>query len=1132
METAQVLEFIGELADAETAQAKFEKHENEKRAALEKMFDDLTPEKKEELRAGMTFRVVDKKGKNREKSFNRDGQEHSVDTFGSVKKGRGIGEKDWPKVQKAMSMVVDLTRKALDKKASDGSPLFKSVDEIEVEVFTPLVREGLLPETFVLDEFSEVQKLLNNAFGNYKETLKDKEKEKLSKASKIAIDYHGAGEKTDSAKALLGKISQRKDALMSSVGLTNKTVRRAGIVKDGLSTVWALKGVATEIKGWVPGQDGAQKNLTKADRFLNPKKYQDLLTPERMKALEDTNTQNDPDAISMALEQQRREERLKKSLGGLGEKLSFMGLSKEQMEAVGKDLAGIIELSETNEAFYTQASLLLTKELVTDGIDIGTKAYDIHKLREVLEQSHNESKVYDAVNDLVEAIDEALVNALDAARPGAGSAIGGLYEKSVDIGALEKASAPATSGPKMVSILAAGFQTAMTKAAPVNTDPVAAAFRDAGKKMADAFIGKADAKPLEKSIQSDPLGTLAPLIGVASTAAAAGVTSELKKLLNDPKTVAAMAGKAAFPDEEEALDELEKADEEIKDYEKMLVLIDEGGISAAEQKRIEVLILELQKDQQVLELVSTLGSTLSGVAGGSVGIASWASETLTDVVAGQITGPIKAAQMIMQLAVNIKKAATRWALFRKFQTDLERSKVAVSSLTSTIQGFFDNKQAQCTFHTIEDALLAVQIAATILQTVPTPYTVAIGKTMSVVAGAAQQANKFANKVYDEKKLTEAWSTTKAALNSPRDRALGLKALRLNTTLAMHGIAWAALEKTPPDPIARMVLNSLGLNEQTLAVSGTQEKVREYLETTLYEDRKLIDSEELKATWVPNKLALNAGDWFVVTSRAARDAAPKLRKGDEKAVFEGLKKVEKHDLKKLAADADKGAIEPRVLARTTKEANTVRAALRKYAPVTIDGSPHDEMSSVADEFLRLIAEHIRELDKIESKNMGVQIRDEKLAVATLNDHIAAVEEIAKHDDNNVFKNFTTADLEDVADGANDFIKALKQAGAVTDKQLVKSTMQQLETKLERIERLIWAGDPGNSLGRLNYYYDTLKACDVEGDLDAAERELPEARKTIAEIQKLQDIEANREMKSIVDELNKLFVTLEKKIKENG
>jgi hypothetical protein len=394
------------------------------------------------------------------------------------------------------------------------------------------------------------------------------------------------------------------------------------------------------------------------------------------------------------------------------------------------------------------------------------------------------------------------------------------------------------------------------------------------------------------------------------------------------------------------------------------VLIDEGGITSAEALSIERLIADIEKDRATLELVANIGSAISSLGGGATSIANWKLDSLTDVVASEIVGPLKAAKLIMQLAVNVKKAADRAILLSKFKTDLQRSKTAVSSLSSTIEGFVNNKIEQIAFRTVEDALLAVQAASAILGSIPEPFTLAVGKTMSAFATAAQEGAKLTEMIYTKQKLEEAWAKTKAAMENPRDRSLGLAALRLNPTLGMHAVAWAGMEKSPPDPIARMFLDSVGLNEQTLAVSGTEKKVRQYLETLLNEDRRMVDSSKINTNWAPETYTLCTKDWFVITSRAQRDAVPKLRAGDEKGVLQALKMTDKHQLKKLESDARKCEVSFADLNRCLKEVNELCQALDAYQPKNAeDGAEHVEMSSITDEFLKYAAEHKAKLREI-------------------------------------------------------------------------------------------------------------------------------------------------------------------------
>jgi hypothetical protein len=294
-------------------------------------------------------------------------------------------------------------------------------------------------------------------------------------------------------------------------------------------------------------------------------------------------------------------------------------------------------------------------------------------------------------------------------------------------------------------------------------------------------------------------------------------------------------------------------------------------------------------------------------------------------------------------------------------------------LSSTIQGFLDNKKEQITFNTINDALIAVQIAGTILGTVPEPHTMAIGKTLDKTAKAGQEVLKLSEMIYNEKQLESAWNTTIEAMNNPRDRAIGLKALRLNPTLGMHAIAWAAMEKQPADPIAKMVLNSLGLDEKTLASGGSEKKVREYMETLLYEDRKLLSPSMLRVDWAPEKVELKGKDWATVTIRAARDATPLLKKTDEDKILGLLRKTDSHNVEDLIAREKTKTLELKEIDARVKEAEALFDGYRSYRPVAADGSTQMDMMSLAAQFQSLAQEHLGKLRTIQGMVQKAQVK---------------------------------------------------------------------------------------------------------------------------------------------------------------
>lgn len=1072
MDATQAQKFLVELVGAGAAKADFESVENEKRATVEDAFSKLTPQDKDDIREGMTFTLRSKRGFKQEKSFSKDGQENAIDTFGSVKKGHGISSKDQPKVQKAMDSLVKLTRPVIDKlkdmKKPDGKPVYdigsedKAIAEkakkafttyIELEVFSPLVREGLIPETFVLNDFSEVQKLLENTFKSYTGTVEEARSEKEKSDGTMEVNLYGGNGAMAQLKGASAKASQIKghlvDKMFSKTPLNKERREKIGtvadITKQGVKTGIAMGKAYSSLTKWVPGGDGKVSAIETQKKVLDPKGYLKDVDVTRVEGLTVDGVISE-DSMRVALDQQKRQELIEAGLGAIGKHMEKLGLTPLQMEAWGDKLVEFMDsVVDSNGVFYTKASAEMVASGISDAYAYYLQSTGLDNADAVIDGLKFSTEARTAAEKAVAAIDAAIVEELGKAiNPIVGELFEGFYADAVDVDAVQDAAGPDPNGSDLMKALEVGFKAAFTSAAPTTTEPLFTTFVNVGEAMGKAFVSAGPTKEFDKSVKKNPKGAFETVIAAARGAVSAGISKEFKELVLDPKTMQAILTKSAMPSEVETMDELEKSDEELKEYERALVLIDEGGVASAEQRSIEVLIAKLEKDRQVLELVAQIGSTLESVGGSTVGIANWASDGLTDVVAGNIVGPLKAAKLIIQLGVNVKKAADRWSLWYKFKVDLKRSKVAVSSLTSTIQGFYNNKSDQIAFRTVEDALLAVQAAAAILGSVPEPYSMAIGKTMGLVAGAAQEGLKFSEMVYTEVKLSQAWTITKEAMNNPSDRSAGLKALKLNPTLGMHALAWAAMEKQPADPVARMALNSLGLNEQTLAVSGSEAKVRDYLESLLHEDRKMVDPDKLKTDWSLTKITLTVQDWFVTTSRASKDATPKLRLGSEKVVLEAIKKTSKHQVEKWMEIAVIGSFDPTETTRIVAEAKALCDALNAYNPVADDGTFHGEMSCIADEFLKLAAAHKVKIEKLEDVNKGA--RDPGVALRALKPHLDFFEDLPFTPDK---KQFTvvldeqmTKKLEEKIQEARDVLEHYGKVRALDDNEQIQNQFTML------------------------------------------------------------------------------------------
>ena len=1169
------LKFVNDVVGIQTDLEQFTQGETEKRAAFDQAMAGLNGQK-DTIRKAMQVRLVDKHGKQGESSFSEDGQEYALDTFKATRKGQGLTKEDMKQVGEAMRPIAEAARAILQTKGRDGKPLYKSKKAFEAaltqELFTPLVREGVLPENFVIDQYSEVQQLLDETFAAYKKTNEDERDEREETRARDKGQYYGAGSGTDKVSARFKALGQLPDKAMAKVGLDSETKRRrfgigVAVGKMGMD----IYSMGKTLDSWqVDAKTGMPKIEKNFDEQLHPEKY----------GFKDA----DPDEARSKIVEAKRAVKFK----GYAEKL---GLSDGQLKLV----LGAMSLQENSDFIASKEGVVEgisnIKEIITGLALPGDKA---SKLTEAIDSAHHEAQNVGAADKAAHAIDAKLVAALDThVRAGAGMAVKGLYAAAVDadevaeaasltkpddqtiigefgaafervlkgsvdaglaaeakaisrafiggaqgatlqkalkadpktafeplvalaervlgaelsklpkekkeaisagvlksafgamarsvdqrlatvlgkevddaageafagiyaaqvkVDAAAKAAAAepltAKGGEAVIAAFANAFVTAFAHAAP---DPSDKGFIGAGKALAAAFKNEAKADDFVREMGTGQGAALRLLSAAADKAVDSAIKSHaeaLKTALKSPESKRALAAKAVYPDGgEEALKELEASDEEMAAYERQLVLIDEGGVAAAELQSIEKLIEQMQRDKLIADMILSAGGVLTGLGSSTTTIVGAVSVQVTDTLVSEIVGPLKAAKLIIKFAVAMKAANERRILCEKFKKSLKLSKNAVSPLQSTIQGFFDNKVEQITFRSIEDALTLVQIAAAVLGSVPEPITLAVGKTMGAVASAAESAHKVSEMIYNEVALSKAWTTTLAAMRTPRDRATGLKALRLNPTLGMHAIAWAGMEKKPLDPIARNLLGELGLNEQTLQVSGTDAKVRKYLETLLAEDRSMLDPDVISPKWIPKPLVLSTECWMVTASRAATLAEPKLNPTGVLPITDQLKKIDKHDVFALGKRAEAGAIEADEMQRLQDEAAELCKRLRAYAPVVADGSDHDEMANVGATFLKMANDHETRVRAIVRDNLAAQSHDVARVSVKLNERISALDKaiLANKEDG----------LDAAFNAALETIREVQLAQLDEDdtiKPLYDSAMSKAKTASEALEAL--------------------------------------------------------------------------------
>lgn len=225
---------------------------------------------KAEIREGMTF-TMEKQGnvvttalrkavgKNTMKSLDKKSDAmKEIDTFHDLKNLKALGGDDAVAAQKALEKVAAIADRMRSMKVTkdgevvedpngtvEGEPLYKD-DEIANEVWTPLVREGIIPENLVPDRYSNVKKTFDEASKLYDKRL---------------IAYT---EKMGDNAETMRMLGVAKDITKSMAQLGDEIVKAAG-GPEVASTVIELMSIATE------------GSLSAAQAYLSSKDAGDLL---------------------------------------------------------------------------------------------------------------------------------------------------------------------------------------------------------------------------------------------------------------------------------------------------------------------------------------------------------------------------------------------------------------------------------------------------------------------------------------------------------------------------------------------------------------------------------------------------------------------------------------------------------------------------------------------------------------------------------------------------------------------------------------------------------------------------------------------------------------------------------------
>jgi hypothetical protein len=659
------------------------------------------------------------------------------------------------------------SRIAPDGSFFDGEPepLFSTAEIID-EVFTPLVRQKILPETIITDGYSAVQKMLDGSNALYKEELKEAENPKtsvelLKMAVDLGSDITGAvlkivGVDTDLAKAMLeGSTELVKLTCDFGEKLANGAdVKSVTDFLDGLpSVIGSMVGAALDNEELGDLIGGAGEAGTKAialiansikERKPVPSAVIDFVSSIISVGLGriDSSTDKGEAAVTFGDDLQQ----------------ALAGVASSHADAFFEDVfAGDMDKAR-QEMFGVIKDVVLTlPSLAKDTRDLAT-AGDQPKSKDDSDQSDDSED--DPLGDALESTGEQVDTVKEEVEKQ-------LEEREKLLEKLDGA-----GGEKL-------------KALSENVDKAAE-----------------DRKKLE----ADPV------------VFAKSVEEELKK------------------EQEEFKKELQGL----------------GDVLATE-KTIEKLMAKIQRDRAIMSVAVVIGK------GGFE-------------VASKFFAPLSMGTEAIKMAANIAAAAQRAQDLRKFLEMQKRSKNAVSPYLTSVQNFVDNQANQLTQYAIRVALNGAAIAAAAAATA-----FPLAAPAVAITAVVQSESELLFQVYDEKRLKDAWTLTKSALDDPSNRKLGLRARKLNPTLAKYTIAYGA--EVAHDPIALNMCQECGLSLETVA-NADAKKIKAYLVLRFDKDGEVVekfdDPQDWQADLPEPKLA---PDCVFATYAIMKDA-------EEKHLFKG------------------------------------------------------------------------------------------------------------------------------------------------------------------------------------------------------------------------------------------------------
>lgn len=697
---------------------------------------------------------------------------------------------DWSKI--------DLTAATLPNDPFAKGPEQRLFTDTELmdEIYTPLVREHVLPENFIINKFSKVQKMLDATNKMYKEELKDAD-DPGSGTSELIQGYldmgsqlvdavlQSAGADTKIAQDFLtGATALAKLSVSTGFKIADKGLN-ASIVSDVFNGLGGV--VANVLAGAMPGQSDSQQTM--AAVYGKIAQAGGALAGGVVTTIE----KGELDQQAMVnffggIVQAGISDIPVDTAKGQDMNALFVDLTGAATTAVSGKIKALTDAISNND-MKTMRSVLI--DMSTDfAIQSSVLINDIYQTSQATgDKSFTDMTKAETSDEIVAKYTENKFDSgYNVTDTSSGSNIGS--STSAGIANLEN------------TMIAVGGQ-------------VKEGFANVGEsnKTETEVKDKKERQKERRKLTQEEIEKLKKQLGPVAEQSFADLEKEVAKKeakREDEKSDFDKIGK-------DILKDIEKEREE---FQKQLKGLDNPAI---DQKTISKLIAQMERDRAILQVAITIGQ------GGFE-------------VASNFLAPLAIGTEAVKMVANIAAAVQRAVDLRKFLDEAAGAKAGTSPYLSSIQNFVDNQKDQLAHHAIAAALNGAKIAAAAAATAFPMAAPAV-----TIVGAIQSGAEALYQFNTQQQVVAAWEVTKAALDDPENRRMGLKARRMNATLAKYAVAYGAIEEK--DPVAVHMANACGLDNETLKnKEANAKKVKQFLEKKFNEDPKVTGKYKKDLDW--------------------------------------------------------------------------------------------------------------------------------------------------------------------------------------------------------------------------------------------------------------------------------------------